>query len=101
MSSCQIEHDHHGGDDHHEHHHHDPNHSHDDDLTPAIQSSLYQHIDFDAIHTLNESEPDSGKAIVKKSWDARLDDEPMLRSDSDEELLMFIPYVYNHLFIIP
>lgn len=90
MSACHTEHQHEGGgDDHHEHHHHD--HSHDDDLTPAVQSSLYQHIDFDGIRTFNEADLDSGKAIVKKTWDERFNDDPCLTSDSDQELLMFIP----------
>ncbi|RQM05300.1 hypothetical protein DH86_00001837 [Scytalidium sp. 3C] len=55
--------------------------------------SLYQHIEFDKITTLNESESGSGKAIVKKTWDERLQDVPELESDSDEQLLMHIPFI--------
>lgn len=60
---------------------------------PAVQSSLYQHIDFDRIVTFNEETAGSGKAIVQKSWDQRLTDTPVLESDADEQLLMFVPYV--------
>lgn len=81
------------------HHHHEGcghdahDHDHSNDLTPAIQSLLYQQIDFDAIITLNESEPKAGAAIVKKTWAQRLDDSPELESDADEQLLMHIPSV--------
>lgn len=64
-----------------------------DDLTPALQSSLYQHIEFDKIVTLNESVEGSGANIVKKTWDERLDTVRVLESDADEQLLMFIPFV--------
>lgn len=66
---------------------------HIDDLTPAIQHSLYKYIDFDKITTLNEAVPDSGKAVVAKPWEQRFSDTAMLQSDADEELLMFIPSV--------
>lgn len=85
-SHCHDEHDHHG------HAHGEGGHDHSDDITPALQHSLYQHIEFDKITTLNESESGSGKAIVKKTWDERLQDVPELESDSDEQLLMHIPY---------
>lgn len=84
---CHDEHDHsHGG------HSHGDGHDHSDDITPALQYSLYQHINFDDITTLNESETDSGKAIVKKTWTDRLAEQPELESDADEQLLMRIPY---------
>lgn len=78
------------------HHHHscgDDAHGHDhsDDITPAIQSSLYKQIDFENIVTLNESVSNSGAAIVKKTWSQRLDEKPELISDADEQLLMHIP----------
>lgn len=83
------------------HHSHDHNHDHDDhsheghdhsnDLTPVLQSSLYSQIDFDKIITLNESEPGSGMAVVKKSWEERLDPKPDLVSDADEQILMMVP----------
>lgn len=85
---CHDEHDHSG----HSHSHGD-DHSHSDDITPALQYSLYQHIDFDGITTLNESETDSGKAIVKKTWAERLQEQPELVSDADEQVLMHIPFV--------
>ncbi|KAK8093808.1 hypothetical protein PG997_000493 [Apiospora hydei] len=54
---CHDEHDHSGGG--HDHGEHD----HSDDITPALQHSLYQHINFDAVQTLNEEESGSGKAV--------------------------------------
>lgn len=90
-SHCHDEHDHSG----HSHSHGDDHagHDHSDDITPALQYSLYQHINFDDISTLNESVADSGKDIVKKTWAERLDPEPELESDTDEQLIMYIPYV--------
>ena len=82
---------------HHHHHHHDGHghghdeHDHSHDLEPALQSNLYKQIDFDSIITLNEAEPKSGAAIVKKTWAQRLEDAPELESDADEQLLMHIP----------
>lgn len=87
-SHCHDEHDHSG----HSHSHGD-GHDHSDDITPALQYSLYQHINFDDITTLNESESGSGQAIVKKTWAERLQDEPELESDADEQLLIHIPFV--------
>lgn len=86
MSHCHDEHASHGG---HDHHHGE--HDHSDDITPALQSSLYEHIDFDGITTLNEEEFGSGKAIVKKTWAERMDESPELASDADEQLLINIP----------
>jgi hypothetical protein len=40
-----------------------------------------------------EATPKSGAAIVQKTWADRLNDEPELESDADEQLLMYIPYV--------
>jgi hypothetical protein len=83
---CHNEHDHPG----HSHAHNDA-HDHSDDITPALQYSLYQHINFDDITTLNEAEANSGKAIIKKTWEERLDDQPELQSDADEQLLVHVP----------
>lgn len=85
MSHCHDEHDH--------HHHHggDGEHDHSDDITPALQFSLYQHINFDEVTALNEAEHGAGKAIVKKTWAERLSDEPELVSDADEQLIVNIP----------
>jgi hypothetical protein len=87
---CHDEHSHsHGGGDEHDH---------SDDITPALQFSLYQHINFDEVTTLNEAVYGSGKAIVKKTWAERLQPEPEVQSDVDEQLLINIPYVFlSHL----
>lgn len=84
MSHCHDEHDDH-------HHHHGEDHDHSDDITPALQFSLYQHINFDEVTTLNASDDSSGKAIVKKTWAERLETEPELASDCDEQLIINIP----------
>ncbi|KAJ5698428.1 DUF1000 domain protein [Penicillium macrosclerotiorum] len=81
----------------HHHHHGDGGHCHDEhdhsnDITPAIQSLLYSQIDFDSITTLNEATPKGGAAIVRKTWAERLNDQPELESDADEQLLMYIPF---------
>ncbi|KAG5977268.1 hypothetical protein E4U55_006938 [Claviceps digitariae] len=85
MSHCHDEHDHHS-------HSHDHNHDHSDDITPALQSSLYQQIIFDDITTLNESRRDAGRAVVEKTWGERLSEEPELESEADEQLLMTVPF---------
>ncbi len=82
------QHSHHHG---HDDHSHGGAHDHSNDLTPALQSSLYSQIDFDKIVTFNESEPGSGMAVVKKSWEERLDPTPELVSDADEQILMMVP----------
>ncbi|KAI5458103.1 PITH domain-containing protein [Mariannaea sp. PMI_226] len=87
MSHCHDEHVGHGG---HGHDHHE--HDHSDDITPALQHSLYSQINFDHIVTLNEADRDSGRAVVKKTWQERLDVEPELLSDVDEQLLMTVPF---------
>jgi hypothetical protein len=38
-----------------------------------------------------ETTPNSGASIVQKTWAERLNDEPELESDADEQLLMTIP----------
>lgn len=86
MSHCHDEHDHHG------HDHSEGAHEHTDDLTPALQNHIYEQIDFSAINTLNESESRSGSRIVQKTWMERLEPEPELKSDADEQLLMHIPF---------
>jgi hypothetical protein len=90
--SCNHGHSH---DDHG--HDHDHDHDHSNDITPALQSTLYSQLDFDSIITLNEAESRSGVGIVKKTWAQRLDDEPELKSDADEQLLMYIPFVSSSL----
>ena len=88
MSHCHDEHDHHGHD-----HSEGAAHDHTDDLTPALQTHIYEQIDFSAINTLNESEPRTGSKIVQKTWSERLETQPELKSDADEQLLMHVPYV--------
>ncbi|KAF1817079.1 DUF1000-domain-containing protein [Eremomyces bilateralis CBS 781.70] len=84
MSHCHDEHDHH-------HHDHD-GHDHSDDITPALQNLLHGQIDFSAVSTLNETDPRSGAAILQKTWAQRLEDQPELRSDADEQILMLVPF---------
>lgn len=79
-------HDEHAGHDGHNHAH-----DHSDDLMPARHLSLYQHIRFDDIVTLNETETHSGKAIVKKTWAERLQLEPELVSNADDQIIMNVP----------
>jgi hypothetical protein len=88
MSHCHDEHVAHGG---HGHHHHE--HDHSDDITPALQYSLYDQINFDAIETFNESVQGSGKAITKKTWAERMQPLPEVHSDADEQLIISVPYV--------
>ncbi|KAH6885792.1 PITH domain-containing protein [Thelonectria olida] len=89
MSHCHDEHVGHGG---HDHGHDHGEHDHSDDITPAVQYSLYSQISFNSIVTLNEADRDRGQAIVKKTWQERLDVEPELASDVDEQLLMTVPF---------
>lgn len=90
MSNHHHDHGHHG----HDHGHDHAGHDHSDEVTPALQTRLYDQIDFDAIVTLNESPPKAGAAIVKKTWEQRLEEQPELESDADEQLLMTIPSVF-------
>ncbi|KAL8689306.1 MAG: hypothetical protein Q9218_004996 [Villophora microphyllina] len=83
---------HHHDDHGHGHHDHEHGHDHSDEIQPALQTLLWKQIDFESIRTLNESESDSGAKIVEKTWPMRLDPEPCLESDADEQLLMFIPF---------
>jgi hypothetical protein len=87
---CHDEHAHsHGGGDDHPHNH--AEHDHSDDIAPALQFSLYQHIHFDQVTALNEAEHGSARAVVRKTWAERLSSEPELASDVDEELLVNVP----------
>ena len=47
----------------------------------------------DTANKVAEAAPNSGAKIVQKTWNERLNDEPELESDADEQLLMYIPYV--------
>lgn len=77
----------------HDHSGHGRGHDHSDETEPALQTLIWKQIDFDNIRTLNESEPDAGAKIVQKTWQQRLEADPELASDADEQLLMFVPYV--------
>ncbi|EAQ86681.1 hypothetical protein CHGG_07934 [Chaetomium globosum CBS 148.51] len=90
---CHDEHTHsHGGDDHpHNHAEHD----HSDDIAPALQFSLYQHIHFDQVTALNEAEHGSARAVVRKTWAERLSAVPELASDVDEEVLVNVPHSFT------
>ena len=83
------EHDDHGSHDHGDSHDHD--HDHSDEVIPALQTLIYSQIDFPKLRTLNEEEPDSGLGVVQKPWSQRMDPEPSLVSDADEQLLIFVP----------
>jgi len=81
------DHDHgHGGSGHAGHVH-----DHSDDIEPALQSLLYNAIEFDKIRTLNEEISNSGRDVVQKTWAKRLDAEPLLTSDADEQLIVTVP----------
>lgn len=68
-------------------------HDHSDDIVPALQNLLYEQIDFSRLQTFNEEVSGSGKAICQKTWAQRMEESPELRSDTDEQLLMVVPYV--------
>ena len=84
---------HHQGHDHSGHDHGDHGHDHSDETEPALQTLIWKQIDFDNIRTLNEKEPEAGAKVVRKTWQQRLEADPELESDADEQLLMFVPYV--------
>ncbi|EON61059.1 hypothetical protein W97_00270 [Coniosporium apollinis CBS 100218] len=86
MSHCHDDHSSHS----HDHGGHE--HDHSDDITPALQTLLYKQIDFSALTCLNEATPRSGAAICQKTWAQRLEAEPELESDADEQLLMIVPF---------
>ncbi|KAL9126259.1 MAG: hypothetical protein Q9217_004672 [Psora testacea] len=73
-------------------HGHDHGHDHADDAEPALQSLIWKQIDFDNIRCLNESETDAGRKVVEKTWQQRLEPQPELLSDADEQLLLFLPF---------
>lgn len=109
MSHNDHQHGHHDAGHGHDHHHHDGHdhggHDHSDDVEPALQTLIWQQIEFEKIRTLNELELDSGAKIVEKSWPQRMNAEPELVSDTDEQMLMFVPYVFplplSFLFLFP
>jgi PITH domain len=87
-------HDHYDGADPIDHSHdHDHDHTHDDDVEPALQNHLYTQVDFDKITCLNETSSGLAKSVIKKTWMERLELEPELQSDVDEQLIISVPYV--------
>lgn len=82
---------HHSHDHGHGDNHDGDGHDHSDEIEPALQTLIWKQIDFESIRTLNESESDQGAKIVEKTWPQRLNAEPNLVSDADEQLLMFVP----------
>ena len=88
MSSCQDEsHDRGHGNG----HDHDHAHDHSEDLSPALQSLLWDKIDFSGVNCFNEKKSGSAVAILKKPWSERLAPDPLLESDADEQLLIVVP----------
>lgn len=82
----------------HDHGGHDHDHDHDDhgeasahEYQTSPEKLLYEQIDFPNVITLNEEVSRSGEAILKKTWSERLEAEPALESDADEQLLMTVP----------
>lgn len=85
----------------HDHSHGGQSHDHSNDINPALQSHLYTQINFDGIRTLNEANAGSGRKIVEKTWAQRLDPEPQVESDADEQLIIHVPWVYLLLYSLP
>ncbi|KAK7206586.1 galactose-binding domain-like protein [Myxozyma melibiosi] len=89
MSEHTHSHSHHGDGGGHGHGH---SHSHSPPPEDTFDSqSLYKHINIDQVTTMNESEPDAGKGVIKP-WSERYDTTKILESDADEQLIMFIPF---------
>lgn len=78
----------------HNHSHGHGTHDHDDDIVPALQNLLYKQIDTSKVTCLNEDTPNAGRDVLQKTWAQRLDPEPELRSDADEQLLLHVPYIF-------
>lgn len=72
------------------HHKHGPD-SHEHDA--GEEKSLTSFIDTTKLMCLNEKEPDSMKNIVRPFEDRLKTDLPVLVSDVDEQLLMYVPFV--------
>ncbi|KAL1914760.1 uncharacterized protein VTP21DRAFT_8018 [Calcarisporiella thermophila] len=78
----------------HDEHH---SHSHDHDHIPddaGAKDNLYGRIDREHVSCLNEAVPGSGKKVIKP-WHERMDNEQFVESDSDEQLIFFIPFTGN------
>ncbi|KAI9597724.1 galactose-binding domain-like protein [Syncephalis fuscata] len=84
MSHCH--HEHHG----HDGHDHGDDHTHDDEIA-LVKDLLYEKIDRDNVRGLNESIPGAAKSIIKP-WHERNSTTPLLESDSDEQLIVIVPF---------
>ncbi|KAL9901204.1 PITH domain-containing protein GA19395-like [Glossina fuscipes fuscipes] len=60
----------------------------------GIEYSLYEKIDLDNLECLNEKLEGSGKRVFRP-YENRLDITQFVKSDSDEELLFYIPFTGN------
>lgn len=106
MSGHDHDHDHnsscgggHGHDHNHGHdhdHNHDHNHDHSvthDGSIDGDRFSLYKRVDLDRVICLNESQPNSGRHVLRP-WDLRLDPSlPQLESAVDPQMLLCIPFI--------
>ncbi|KAJ2052329.1 hypothetical protein IW146_003241 [Coemansia sp. RSA 922] len=75
----------------HGHSHDGHDHSHDEEADTGQADSLFDKVLVDQAWCLNESEPESIK-LVFKPWHRRLDTTQLVSSDSDAELLVYVPF---------
>lgn len=73
-----------------QHHDHDHDHSPPPEETHEVQS-LFDKIQLHAVRVLNEAESGSGAKIIKP-WGNRFSTDPFLTSDSDEQMIIHIPF---------
>lgn len=66
-------------------------HGHGESGDDGEEWSLFNEVDTERCFALNEAVPGSLKGVLKP-WTERLQTEPVLRSDSDEQLLICIPF---------
>ncbi|KAJ1819612.1 hypothetical protein GGH91_003800 [Coemansia sp. RSA 2671] len=85
------EHEHGHGHSHGGHSHGGHDHSHDEEADTGQADSLYDKVLVDKAWCLNESEPDSIKRVFKP-WHERLNITKLVSSDSDPELLVYVPF---------
>lgn len=70
---------------------HDHDHDGKDGPDRGVEDSLYKHIFIDRVRCLNESVAESGKTVIKP-WDQRFDRTKYVESDSDQQLIVHIPF---------
>lgn len=71
-------------------HDHDHDHSPPPEDTNQVQS-LYQKVRTSAVRALNEETPGSAAKIIRP-WNERFNIDPELRSDSDEQIILHVPF---------